>query len=259
MKQFILIVCLLYSLIGYAETNHNVQNNITFKQNGVIYCWDGQNDHCYVCSKTAENNPCEGKIVIPVEVEYEGHKLNVTKIEDRAFSNCENITSVQIPNSITTIPHGAFAECTNLTSVHLPDNLTIIEDLAFINCINLIEVNLPSSLKKIGMSAFMGCSFTDTIQIPNSITIVDMGSFAGCKNLTTIILGKDIDIIRKRAFRNSKGIKNITLFNPTPPKSDGEPFSDEVYMNATLIIPKGSLAAYQSDPLWNRFTNIVEE
>ena len=64
----------------------------------------------------------------------------VTKIGDRAFSNCENLTSFTIPDSVTSIGNYAFEKCTGLTSVSIPDGVTSIGYYAFNPCANLSTV-----------------------------------------------------------------------------------------------------------------------
>ena len=77
----------------------------------------------------------------------------VTAIGNYAFSHT-GLTSVIIPEGVTTIGYNAFYECENLTNVSLPSTLTSIGDYAFSNCENLTSVTLPKSLVTIGKSAF---------------------------------------------------------------------------------------------------------
>jgi len=68
------------------------------------------------------------------------------------------LTSVTIPNSVTSIGGCAFEGCSNLTSVTIPDSVTSIGDYAFEGCSSLTSVTIPNSVTSIGGYAFDGCS-----------------------------------------------------------------------------------------------------
>ena len=70
---------------------------------------------------------------------------------------CSALTSVTIPNSVTTIGKGAFEDCSALTSVTFPNSVTEIGGSAFIRCSALTSVTIPNSITEIGGSAFEGC------------------------------------------------------------------------------------------------------
>jgi len=65
---------------------------------------------------------------------------SVTSIEQAAFSYCTSLTSITIPNSVTTIGNGAFGICTSLTSITIPNSVTTIEGVAFSGCTSLTEI-----------------------------------------------------------------------------------------------------------------------
>ena len=100
----------------------------------------------------------------------------ITKIEEFAFSNCENLSEINIPNSIVSIGKGAFGNCKNLVSIAIPSQVTRIEEMTCGGCKNLKNVSLPSSVSYIGALAFSTCSITGII-IPNPNTQIDPSSF----------------------------------------------------------------------------------
>ncbi|WP_134397231.1 leucine-rich repeat domain-containing protein, partial [Flavobacterium psychrophilum] len=73
------------------------------------------------------------------------------------------LTSVTIPNSVTTIGDGSFAECSGLTSVTIPNSVTTIGDGSFAECSGLTSVTIPNSVTTIGDEAFAGCSSLRTV------------------------------------------------------------------------------------------------
>ena len=77
------------------------------------------------------------------------------QIPSGAFIYCGNLTSVTIPNSVTSIGRNAFNGCNGLTSITIPNSVESIGELAFANCFGLTSVTIPNSVTSIGMDAFM--------------------------------------------------------------------------------------------------------
>ena len=91
----------------------------------------------------------------------------VTMIDHAAFHDSA-VTSVTIPDSVTSIPDDAFAYCSNLTNISIPNSVTFIGFSAFNSCTSLKSITLPSSLSTIGNSAFAGCPSSMTVTYPGS-------------------------------------------------------------------------------------------
>ena len=92
-----------------------------------------------------------GDIIIPGEVTYNGTVYTVKGIGSRAYYDCEGLTSVVIPNTITYIGESAFNCCLNLTSVNIPESVENIGPLAF-SSTKINEIYIPRSVKNIGYS-----------------------------------------------------------------------------------------------------------
>lgn len=90
-----------------------------------------------------------------------------------AFDNCAGLTSVTIPNSVTTIGSSAFENCTGLTSFDIPNGVITIETAAFRGCTNLTSVVIPNSVTTIGGSVFSGCIALSSVTFPDSVTQMD--------------------------------------------------------------------------------------
>ena len=126
----------------------------------------------------------------------------MTTIGEYAFSYCESLTSVVIPDSVTTIGKRAFANCTNLTSIEIPDSVTEIHDifddgdnLREVICSSNVLLSLPknnlekikiTSGEEIGAYAFFGCTSLTSITIPDSVTKIGGFAFSGCSGLIDV-------------------------------------------------------------------------
>ena len=99
----------------------------------------------------------------------------VTSISDDTFYNCRGLTSVTIPDSVTSIGDGAFSGCTGLTSITIPDSVTSIGDYAFCDCTGLTSITIPDGVMSIGDGAFSDCTGLTEINW-NAVSVADFNS-----------------------------------------------------------------------------------
>ena len=181
-----------FDLSAYAETNGDLQYTVLDNGTATITGYNG--------SPTDLNIPST----------IDGH--TVTSISDYAFYWCESITSVTIPNSVTTIGRGAFMG-TSLKSVTIPNDVSTIEDSVFQSCLSLTSVTLPSRLIKIGGYAFESCEKLTDITIPSSVSEIGSGAFSRCSSLKSVTIPIGITKIYNNAFSDCLGLTNITIPN----------------------------------------------
>ena len=183
---------------------------------------------------------------------------SVTTIGNSAFYYCSGLTSVTIPNSVTSIGSNAFCWCSHLTSVTIPNSVTSIGSYAFFWCSDLTSVTIPNSVTSIGSYAFEGCSGLTSITIPNSVTSIGDWTFYCCENLTFVTIPNSVKFIGRYAFSYCRGLTTITSEIEEPFEIDNSTFDSDTYYVAELIVPYGTKAAYQNTVGWNKFTMITE-
>ena len=111
---------------------------------------------------------------------------SVTSIDDNAFGFCSQLTNISIPNSVTSIGFSAFAHCTSLKSITLPSSLSFISGSLFSGCSQLTTIHIPDSVLSIQSYAFYHCRNLETIRIPVSVTLIETDAFAGCPSSMTV-------------------------------------------------------------------------
>ena len=168
---------------------------------------------------TSNRNAFVGNIVIPKTVTYNGTTYTVTGIGNNAFRGCQDLTSVSLPNSITTIGAQAFYS-SGLTSVNIPESVTTIGDYAFAYSDNLISATIPSSITSMGNSVFYDCTCIKSVNIAEGLSSIPNTMFAKCDSLKMMALPTSIKTIETNAFSNS-GLESIELLGNITSIADG--------------------------------------
>lgn len=128
-----------------------------FEEDGIYYKIT-PNGKVSVCTGHISGNSYYGNVSIPATVTHNGVTYMVTAIDDCAFLNCAELTSVTIGAYVTTIGNSAFVDCRSLTSVTLGDYVISLGSAAFDRCTSLTTVNMGSGLAHIGEKAFNDCN-----------------------------------------------------------------------------------------------------
>ena len=198
-KQIVTFFLMLLPVVASAET---------VIIDGICY---NLNDENNVAEVTRNPNKYVGEIVIPDTVSYEGVEFCVTAIKDGAFEECIALTSVTIPNSVTSIGYEAFKGCSDLASISIGDNVVLIDGYAFFGCSSLTSVTIPNSVRAICYRAFEGCSSLTSITIPEGVYVIDACVFKGCSSLSSVTLPNSISFIDDEAFRECSSLASITI------------------------------------------------
>ena len=201
-----------------------------FSVGGIYYKYlDGNNVEVTYRGDSYESyeNEYSGEVTIPETVTYDGATYNVASIGDSTFVECTSLTSVTIPNSVTSIGNYAFYH-SSLTSVTIPNSVTSIGDLAFsytsltypvynAHCFAYLPMSfkgayaIPEGIKHITGGAFCDRHYLTSITIPNSVMSIGNWAFAGSA-LTSIFIPNSVTSIGEAAFAAST-LTSVTLPN----------------------------------------------
>ena len=144
----------------------------------------------------------------------------VTSIGNRAFSECNGITSIIIPNSVISIGEYSFGWCRELTSISIPNSVTTIRNSAFYACSTLSDITIPNSVTSIEPYAFSSCTGLTSISIPNSVTSIGNLAFMGCSGLTSVFIPRSVTSIGggngENVFWDCSKLNNITVETGNP-------------------------------------------
>ena len=165
---------------------------------------------------------------------------DVTSIGEDAFSWCESLTSITIPDSVTSIGNVAFYDCSSLTSITIPDSVTWFGYNAFSNCSSLTSITIPDSVTFIEDGTFSGCSSLQEFKgkfasndgryliiygglnsfasagltsctIPDSVTSIRSQAFSDCSSLTSITIPDSVTWIGEYAFSHCTSLTSVTI------------------------------------------------
>jgi hypothetical protein len=136
--------------------------NYTAEDN-VLFTKDKKTLVCYPAGLTGEYTVPDG----------------VTSIGSNAFSYVNKLTTVTLPNSVTSMGDFAFA-FNKMTNITLPDSLKTIGNYAFAECDNLTNIVIPDHVETIGEMAFMDCQSLESVQFPSSVKAIGYNVFYEC-------------------------------------------------------------------------------
>lgn len=108
----------------------------------------------------------------------------VTSIGNGIAQECKKLVTAYVGNGVTSLPYRSFEQCTSLTTVTLGNNIKAFSTRTFFNCISLTSINLPEGLENIDVADFWGCKSLTYLKIPETVKKIEAGAFSGCTNLT---------------------------------------------------------------------------
>ena len=219
----------LFAHIQEIDTDYNFD----FCVNGIYYKYrSGTSNAVKVTYRDEDYNSYSGSVTIPASVTYNGTSYNVTAIDNHAFRDCSNMTSVSLPASLDSI--GSYA---------------------FINCTRLTEVEIPNTVAEMGNGVFQNCSALKSLQFPASLTVIYASMCRNCTALETLIIPSHVNNVYVNAFSNCTALKKVICFPAEVPSMNYQTtFPTEAYNNATLYTVDGAQGYTSPYGYWNNFT-----
>ena len=243
--------------------------------------WNGLTEICVDENNTYYSNDQDGVLYNKDKTKlilYPGGKSDtdysicdsVTSIEEYAFADCRNLTSITVPNSITNIDKCAFADCYSLTSITLPDSITNIDNSAFSGCVNLTSITVPDAVTSIGYNAFGDCVRLTSITIPAGVTSIGDHAFydwgkMGSYNLADVYYSGSPTQWNAIDFGyGNEHLKAATVhfyFKPITVTLNGTPLSFDqapiIQNDRTLVPLRVIFEALGADVAWDDWTQTV--
>lgn len=234
-------------------------------------------------------------INIPANVTFEGNDYTVTAIDEWAFDECTEVTSITLPSTLMFIGQDAFSYCDNVKELIIPASVTVIGSGAFNgmrgletlrveegnqvydsreNCNAVVRTaqnevygackntTYPASITAIGRAALLNHWELTNLDLPENITYIGFNSVTNATNVTTVRLRGQITDIRFANFSGYDKLKDFYIYATTPPAIQRNVFIIDEYDytnidQVTLHVPAASVDAYAAADVWKEFGDIV--
>lgn len=186
-----------------------------------------------------------GSIYKGSELVYQSYVYNpVIALIERTIENVDT----ELTSEITEIGVGAFRDCSTLTSITIPDTITTLWDECFSGCSSLKYFQMPSSVTTIGIGAFRDCINLTNINIPYGIAIIPSYIFYNCISLTNITIPSSVTKINNNAFYGCSKLTEMRIEATTPPQLTN--INDISTATKTIYVPAYFLSDYKSAIYW---------
>ncbi len=172
----------------------------------------------------------------------------------------KTFTELHYFTSLTKLGDDAFSECEQLTTIQLPRQITEIGSHTFMGCKKLQGINMPEGLQAIGDGTFAGCESLKSIELPSQITDIQDNVFFQCSSLAELTLPIGIRHIGTNALANCTSLEHLYVKTMQPEKITlGNDAFEGIGSQCTLHVMQGTLGYYQENEQWNAFSATKEE
>ena len=277
-KIYTLTMSLLVCIGALAGNNGTIGDNLK---------WTFTNDGTLTISGTGEMQHADGNSVYAWGTD--NHTLNrslikkvvveegITSLGEYIFWDCQSLTEVKLPNSLTALRKECFKHCSVLRSITFPAPISILGERAFEECMALGTVIFPKSLKEVSTKAFYNCNLKKVDLSQTQVETIGMGAFAHNVQCEEVYLPKTLKTFfgtDEGAFGDCNNIKKAVCLAVNPPQTldGGEDFinggikMDPVdWVNIftgfdddfVLEVPAGSEEIYRNANGWKNVANNI--
>lgn len=218
-----------------------------------------------------------GDYTIPDSVLHNGTWYRVTRIGDDAFSHCEGLIALVLPQSIESMGKNAILYCRSLATINLPDRITSMGDSCLRNSDRIRSVRLPEGMDEVPPYFLSGCSRVrslylpqhlktirrdglagaglDSITFPDGMKSIERGAFWACLNLKTVRIPASVERLGDFIFWYCDSLKDVHVSWQKPLNITN------IFQNledVTLHVPAGTRDAYMQSEYWKEL-NVVED
>lgn len=194
-------------------------------------------------------------------IDMPGH---MNSIGDYAFKNCKALEGIRIPEGVTELSDELFSGLSAMTAITLPKSLERIGVRTFYGCNKITVFQLPDGVTALADSAFLNCSALKYVGMPEKLESLGVGTFAGCRSLIEVTLPESVKTIGENCFSSfdsKTGDSNwnkltLNVMSTVPPTLTGSITNAKT--RKRLVIPRGYLEAYEANPYWAEFDEILE-
>jgi hypothetical protein len=252
----------------YAEIGDYV---ISLQPQGGCTLGLGHNDTGYcVMGENGNSNMVYNNMLQKVEV---GEK--VEEIHGYAFQNCCSLTSIAIPNGVTSIGNCVFKYCYklrivivpvsvatigmyacqychSLTAAILSNSVTNIMAYSFYQCYSLQRITMPDSLTTLGTYAFQNCYSLANVAISNSLASLNISIFQTCRSLSFVAIPGSVKSIAGSVFSNcyGMGVYDFRQSTSIPTLSNSNAFN-QIPEDCIIVIPDSLYSSWTTTTNWS--------
>lgn len=155
-----------------------------------------------------------GKYLIDAKETLSGKyeiKSGTKVIAARAFSGCEHLTNITIPDSVIGIDEATFECCNDLTSVTIGNGVKSIGNIAFMSCGGLTSLTIPGTVTDVNPGAFAYCIGLKSLTIQNGVKNIGSNAFECCYGLTSVTISDSVEAIDTGVFASCDGLTSIKV------------------------------------------------
>ena len=199
-------------------------------------------------------------------IQWNAKKCNdLSPSSDAPFYDIKKqITFFTFGDSVEYVPAYLCYDMSELTSITIPNSVTSIGNSAFSGCSSLTSITIPNSVNSIGHYAFYRCESLTSAVIGDGVKTLNELTFGYCNKLRSVVLGKSLENMPDDSYRFSDGafayctaLYQLELKSTIPPIITSWTFTD-VSRTMQIKVPCGAMVAYQASSYWNEFTNYME-